>query len=361
MAMEYWDKAPRRRDQIVLFAPTLEDSISEDHPVRLLEEILRQRDWSDWEVEYDGTRGRPPIPPWVMAGVILYGLMRRVRSSHILEYLCTHSIDYVWLVEGRTLDYSTICKFRSRFRKPLKDLFRQVVKVGMRMGLVTLLKVAFDGTRVKANASRSQTWTAEKLEVVADTREDRQTLPAVDRIEENFGAKPEAEWANLPRNGRKKLAASCFVYDAEADCYYCPLGRVLHCERTKHEPGWEAQRLYRAQDCSGCPLAAVCRDPHAKRGRTILRDAHEPSRERMYQRMHSPEGQATYALRMHAAETPFAFIKFAMGVRQFLLRGLAKVRTEWLWICTAYNLRKLLTAVGRLRAKFAKMVVETTS
>ncbi len=68
-----------------------------------------------------------------------------------------------------------------------------------------------------------------------------------------------------------------------------------------------------AKDCSGCPLAAVCRDPKAKRGRTLLRDAHEPSRERMYERMHSAEGQAIYALRMHAAETPFAFIKFAIA------------------------------------------------
>ena len=149
--MEYWDKASLRRDQILLFAPTLDESVSEDHAVRLLDEILRGRDWSVWEVEYDGTRGRPPIPPWVLAGVILYGLMRGLRSSRMLEYLCGHNIDYIWLVEGRTIDYSTICKFRTRFRKPLKDLFRQVVKVGMRMGLMTLLKVAFDGTRVKAN------------------------------------------------------------------------------------------------------------------------------------------------------------------------------------------------------------------
>jgi transposase len=99
-----------------------------------------------------------------MAGVILYGMMRGIRSSRMLEYLCGHNIDYLWLVEGRSIDYSTICKFRTRFREPLKDLFRQVVRLGMRMGLVTLVKVAFDGTRVKANASRFHTWTAEKLE-----------------------------------------------------------------------------------------------------------------------------------------------------------------------------------------------------
>ena len=71
MRMEYWAKALLRRDQILLFAPTLDHSISDDHPVRLLDEILRAQDWSAGEVTYDGTRGRPPIPPWVVGGVIL--------------------------------------------------------------------------------------------------------------------------------------------------------------------------------------------------------------------------------------------------------------------------------------------------
>jgi len=519
--MDHWAKAPMRRDQIHLFTPTLDSSISDDHPVRLLDEILRGQDWSVWETEYDGTRGQPPIAPWIMAGVILYGLMRGIRSSRTLEYLCTHNIDYIWLVEGRTIDHSTICKFRTRFRQPLKALFRQVGKLAMRMGLVTLLEVAFDGTRVKANASRLHTWTAERLEaalkeletlfeqamaetertdatapaaeaaspaclppqwatvkarqaklrellaearaadearrsrgtdprknpaqlpkadpdalvmpnkeggyapnytplaatdaergiivdcdVVAEPREDGQTLPTVDRIEENFDQKPEKfladtqhgtgenlagmeqrqvdffspvessepaagnpakrddprqavaeeDWAKLPRNDRKRLAKSCFVYDEPADCYYCPMGRVLKPEEMRKEQrnGAVAEiRVYRCGDCAGCPLSEACRDPNAKRGRSVQRDQYEPLRERMARKLKSPEGQATYARRMHTAETPFGHIKSVMGVRQFLLRGLEKVRTEWLWVCTAYNLKKLLTHRGALRAELA--------
>ena len=66
--------------------------------------------------------------------------------------------------------------------------------------------------------------------------------------------------------------------------------------------------------------------------------------------MQTAEGQATYAHRMHSAETPFAHIKQVLGVRQFLLRGLDNVRTEWGWVCTAFNIQKLLTAVAALRA-----------
>lgn len=524
-AMGYWAKPRVRREQALMFPPRLDDAIDDGHPARLLDEILQAQDWSAWEVEYDGTCGQPPIHPRVMAGVILYGLMRRVRSSRVLEYLCTHNIDYIWLVEGRSIDYSTICKFRTRFQEPLKDLFRQVGKLAMRMGLVKLLEVAFDGTRVKANASRFHTWTAERVEaalkeleslfdramaeteradasqpgasgteessdslppelatakarqakleallaelkaadearrkdgidpkkspaqrskadpdaplmpnkeggyapnytplaatdtgsdiivdcdVVAEPNEHPHTLPTVDRIEETFGEKPkalsadaahstgenlagmeqrqvafyspvespvpqegnpakredprqpvaEAEWSKLPRNNRKKLAKSCFVYDAEADCYYCPMGRVLSIEQKKREEGRETRWVYRSQDCCGCPLAEVCRDGKSQRGRSISRDQHEPLREQMCERLKSPEGKAIYGRRMHAAETPFGYIKAVLGVRRFLLRGLEKVRTEWLWVCTAYNLTKLLAETGKLRAVLACMAAE---
>jgi len=45
---EHWAQAPMAREQIVLFSPTLEEAISEDHPVRLLDEILRGVDWCSW-------------------------------------------------------------------------------------------------------------------------------------------------------------------------------------------------------------------------------------------------------------------------------------------------------------------------
>ena len=162
--MDYWAKPGLDRQQAMLFYPTLDQSISDNHPVRHLDEILRGLDWSAWEQEYDGHRGQPPIPPWVMAGVILYRLMRRIRFSRQLEYACANNVDFLWLAEGRTIDHDTLCKFRVRFKEPLKQLFKQVGRLAMTMGLIRLVEVAFDGTRVKANASRLHTWTAERVE-----------------------------------------------------------------------------------------------------------------------------------------------------------------------------------------------------
>ena len=167
----------------------------------------------------------------------------------------------------------------------------------------------------------------------------------------------EEERPKLPRNNKKKLAKPCFVYDEEGDAYYCPMGRPLDYEETKKEPRGGVtvnQRLYRCADCAGCVLAAECLDPKAKRGRTVRRDEHEPLREKMAAKMRTTQGQAVYNQRMHVAETPFAIIKSILGVRRFLLRGLAKVRTEWLWVCTAYNMRKLLAYVAGLCAELAE-------
>jgi hypothetical protein len=64
--------------------------------------------------------------------------------------------------------------------------------------------------------------------------------------------------------------------------------------------------------------------------------------------MASEAGRQVYNQRPRIAETTFGFIKAMMGIRQFLLRGLEKVKTEWLWSCTAFNLGKLVRELARI-------------
>ena len=67
----------------------------------------------------------------------------------------------------------------------------------------------------------------------------------------------------------------------------------------------------------------------------------------------SEDGKRMYRRRSWIAETPFAVLKTVMHFRRFLLRGLEKVKTEWLWACTAFNVRKMIRAIARLRTKIA--------
>ena len=53
--------------------------------------------------------------------------------------------------------------------------------------------------------------------------------------------------------------------------------------------------------------------------------------------------ETPYRLRKQVVEPVFGQIKQARGFRQFLLRGVKKVRAEWALICTTHNLLKLFT------------------
>ena len=81
--------------------------------------------------------------------------------------------------------------------------------------------------------------------------------------------------------------------------------------------------------------------------RSITRDEHEPLREATSQRMATAEGKKIYKIRAPGIEGVFGIIKSCLGIRRFSLRGLSNVRTEWIWICTAYNLKKLLATEAR--------------
>jgi hypothetical protein len=64
-------------------------------------------------------------------------------------------------------------------------------------------------------------------------------------------------------------------------------------------------------------------------------------KERMARKLRTPQGRATYARRKGMVEPIFGQIKHGRGFRQFLLRGLEKMRGEWSLICLTHNLRKL--------------------
>ena len=153
----HWAQAPMPREQIALFSPTLEETIGEGHPVRLLDEILRGIDWSAWVTPCGDHRGRPPIHPRILAGIILYGLTHRFRSSRVLEYMCGHNLDFIWLAEGHQPDHTTLSIFRKESRAALKDLFRQVGRLAMAMGLVR--RPTRIGTRLgRTRRSKRRSW-----------------------------------------------------------------------------------------------------------------------------------------------------------------------------------------------------------
>ena len=515
----YWQDAPMPRDQIVLFEQTLQSRIRHDHPVRILDEILDRLDWNPWEAEYHGSLGQPPIHPSVLCKVLLFALIRRIRSSRQIEYNVRHSVDFIWLSSGRTIDHVTLSNFRRKHQDQLKGIYRQLVQTAIDMGVAKLAELCIDGSRVLADASRSKRWTQANLAKVieqldqeiqtalgemelidqaddllddgqpsdklpapiADLKERREQLdrimdklkemdaarqgkgkdrsknaaqipktdtdarvlpnkeggyapnytpmavtetengfivgadvvvgnvehtmllPMVEQIIADYGEEvetvmgdgaysagenlrgceakelellsplsdPAAENNPAVRSDPEQPVAaekidqlpimpqtkcfdkSAFVYSEEEDCYYCPAGKKLprSGSETKQRGGTPVLQLhYRCSDCAGCVLASKCKvNPTSKKGRKVSHDEYEPERRHHRVRMKDEEVQARYRRRSHFGETPFAVLKAAMSLRRFLLRGHEGVRTEWLWGCTAFNLKKLMSLLETLR------------
>jgi len=89
-----------------------------------------------------------------MLGLLLYGHMRRIRSSRRLAEACRRDVAFIYLAGRATPDFHTISEFRKRFTEETKGLFVQVLGLCREAGLVRLGHVSLDGTKVRANASK---------------------------------------------------------------------------------------------------------------------------------------------------------------------------------------------------------------
>ncbi len=155
----------------------------------------------------------------------------------------------------------------------------------------------------------------------------------------------ESQWEALPRNNQGLIDKSAFVYDRARDAFRCPAGRTLVFLRTSQDKkkwGTAERRQYGGcAACVGCAHAELCCRNPAK-GRLISRDQYEAHRERLRLRMSTEAGREIYKRRKHTVEPRIGHIKHNLGVRRFLRRGLEKVTTEWMMVCTTVNLGILL-------------------
>lgn len=158
-----WAQIAESREQLVLIPTKLDDVIPQEHPVRIIDRLLERLDWKPLEAAYHGRIGQPPIHPRILCGVILYGLICRIRASRKLEEALRVRIDFRWLAHGMSIDHTTLSEFRRKHPEQLRQLFVQVVLVGQEMGLVQFQRIGFDGTRVRANNRRTGTRTPAAL------------------------------------------------------------------------------------------------------------------------------------------------------------------------------------------------------
>jgi transposase len=108
-------------------------------------------------------RGRPSYNPVMMLKIVLYAYIMGLHSSREMEQACVERIDFRFITGGLTPSFSTITKFRNEHSKGLAELFDQSVSMCVEEELVEMKDVAFDGTKVLANASKHKAMSYERM------------------------------------------------------------------------------------------------------------------------------------------------------------------------------------------------------
>jgi transposase len=142
------------QQQIMALPPTLEELISDGHPVRVVNEVLERIDITELIRQYK-PGGTSSYHPRMLLKALVYAYINNIYSSRKIEEALKESIYFMWLTGMSKPDHNTINRFRGqRLQKTLQPIFTQVVLLLSEQGLLSLKDLYTDGTKLEANANR---------------------------------------------------------------------------------------------------------------------------------------------------------------------------------------------------------------
>jgi transposase len=167
------------RNQATLFPESLEDWVSEDNAVRVIEAFVEALDLGN--LGFNGVdpqaTGRPSYHPSVLLKLYIYGYHNRVQSSRRLEREAGRNVEVLWLTGRLVPDHKTIADFRKDNGPAIRKVCARFVVLCRRLGLLAVASVAIDGSKFKAVNNRDRNFTAAKMFGVG-WRRSKRALPA---------------------------------------------------------------------------------------------------------------------------------------------------------------------------------------
>jgi len=146
---------PWNPHQSFLFPVSPRDWLPENHLVYFLLDVVPQMNLQPILQPYQAEeRGQPPYHPTMLVTLLLYGYATGTFSSRRLMARCQTDVAFRVIVGEDIPDFRTISDFRKRHLTALEGLFVDVLKLCAKAGLVKVGRIALDGSKVKANASR---------------------------------------------------------------------------------------------------------------------------------------------------------------------------------------------------------------
>jgi transposase len=411
------DRVPRfetaNRTQIELTPTDLEALLPAGHAARLVWRFVEGLDLAAFYATIkarEGGAGRPAIDPKILIALWLYATIDGVGSARELDRLCYRHDAYRWIRGGVSVNYHTLSDFRVAQQAALDDLLTQSITTLRHRGIVTLARVAQDGTRVRASAGvgsfRREGTLAECLKdaqkLVERTKrqgdgglprdEAAQARAAVDRlarVEEALAEYPAV--AEVKRRNRSKATPRVSTTDPQArimkmtDGGYRPAYNVQFA--TDHDSdvivgvdvtnvGSDQQQLVPMLDqlerrvglpatmlADGGYVAHEAIEEASERGVEILapvprqRGSTEPVPSQATDslavaawrtRMQTESAQQQYRYRGAIAERINADAKTQRTLGRLLVRGLSKTLSTALWVALAHNAIRTMEIVPHL-------------
>jgi IS5 family transposase len=305
--------------------------------------------------------------------LLLYGYPQGVFSSRQIAKACIERMDFAAVTGFQKPDCRTISLFRKRHLTARGGLFQQVLVLCRQAGLVALGHIALAATKIKANASKHKAMSYDRMvkresefaelvkgwldqAEITDLGEDSRfrnrqgdELPAwvVNKVERMKKLRQATE--------RAQVIVSCEVVNTSADCpQLLAMVDQVRANLGRQPDVCSADAGY----CSETNLAGMAtrkirtciatgRQKHGSEAATQAKNGKPGSLiEAMRDKLKRGGWRSPYRLRQQVVEPVFGQIKQAMGFRQFLLRGLTKVKAEWQRVCTAHNLLKRIRATA---------------
>jgi transposase len=149
------------RRQATLLPECLDDYVSEENPVRVVDAFVAKLDLA--ELGFEGAvperTGRPAYHPATLLKIYVYGYLNRIPSSRRLEREAGRNLELMWLTGRLAPDFKTIADFRRDNGPAIRATCRRFVLLCRDLDLLSEASVAIDGSKFKAVNARERNYT----------------------------------------------------------------------------------------------------------------------------------------------------------------------------------------------------------
>ena len=189
------------RRQSLLLPQSLDDYVTEDNPVRVIEVFIDELDLGG--LGFDGVKpavtGRPAYHSSTLLKIYLYGYLNRIQSSRRLEREAQRNIELMWLTGRLAPDFKTIANFRGDNGSAIRAVCAQFVVLCRQLNLFTRAVIAIDGSKFKAVNARDKNFTVAKVAKRIEQVDASivRYLAALDRADREDGDVAEAKTSRI--------------------------------------------------------------------------------------------------------------------------------------------------------------------